>query len=126
MIFFKKAKRNKNENLVQTVSSRLNNFEPFGLLEKYSPISITELKLYSKLKESVPVIDAAISKIIRLVGIFKISFENENIENLLNKFLNNIQVNAYSSNIDSFINIYLNQLLTYGTAIGEVILNNTA
>lgn len=120
-------KKNNIEDLaVQTCLN--NNFSnsshPFDVIQKYKPLSIPEIKLYKSLREAVPIIDAAISKIIRLVGEFKIKCpDNIEIENLLNKFVNNIQVNSCERGINSFILSHLNQLLTYGTAVGEIVIN---
>ena len=108
---------------VQTVSTGSNVGHPFSIIENYSPRSEFEMKLYSTLKEAVPVIDAAISKIVRLVGDFKISCEDKEIEYEINKFMSNIQVNACGLGAGSFILTHLNQLLTYGTAVGEIVVN---
>lgn len=108
---------------VQTVSTGLNVSHPFSVIENYSPRADFEMKLYSTLKEAVPIIDAAISKIVRLVGDFKISCEDKDIEYEINKFMSNIQVNACGLGASSFILTHLNQLLTYGTAVGEIVVN---
>lgn len=84
----------------------------------------TERQLYEKLKNSVPVIDGAISKIVRLTGGFYVSTPNKKTEKMLNRFLENISVGGNMYGIHSFINLYLNQLLTYGTAVGEMVLND--
>ncbi len=97
---------------------------PFKIIEKYKPLSGAELKLYGTLKEAVPVIDAAISKIVRLMGEFKIKCEDEEAEYLINKFMQNIQVNTCGRGANSFILTHLNQLLTYGTAVGEMVINS--
>ena len=82
------------------------------------------MNLYSAIKEAIPVVDAAISKLVRLIGTFEIECENKDIEFKINKFLQNIKVGTCSTGIDSFIFTHLNQLLTYGTAIGEIIPNS--
>ncbi len=94
MEFFRRKKDKKAA--VQTVSTGLNVSHPFSVIENYSPRADFEMKLYSTLKEAVPIIDAAISKIVRLVGDFKISCEDKDIEYEINKFMSNIQVNAWS------------------------------
>ena len=68
-------------------------------------------------------IDAAISKIIRLTGDFKIVCEDEEVEKKINKFISNVQVNSCGRGIHHFISSHLSQLLTYGTAIGEIVLS---
>lgn len=121
MEFFR-SKKNKKA-AVQTVSSSLNKGHPFGVIENYSPKSDFEMNLYSTLKVAVPIIDAAISKIVRLVGDFSILCEDKDIEYEINKFMSNVQVNACGLGAGSFILTHLNQLLTYGTAIGEIVIN---
>ena len=42
--------------------------QPFGALDRYVPASGGELALYRSIREAVPIVDAAIWKLIRLVG----------------------------------------------------------
>ncbi|MDR1628260.1 MAG: serine/threonine protein phosphatase [Oscillospiraceae bacterium] len=121
MEFFR-SKKSK-EAAVQTVSSDLNVRHPFSAIENYNPLTGFEMKLYSTLKEAVPIIDAATSKIVRLVGDFRISCEDKDIEYEINKFMQGVQVNACGLGASSFILTHLNQLLTYGTAVGEIVVN---
>ena len=44
---------------------------PFGSLENYVPLLTPQTSLYRELREAVPVLDAAIYKIIRLTGGFR-------------------------------------------------------
>ena len=46
-----------------------------------------------------------------------------NIEILINKFISNVQVNSCEKGANYFILSHLNQLLTYGTAVGEIVIN---
>lgn len=108
---------------VQTVENTNVNSHPFSMLSHYRPLSDTEIKLYSTLKEAVPIIDAAISKIVRLVGEFSIKCEDREIEYMINKFITNVQINSCGQGVNSFITSHLNQLLTYGTAIGEIVID---
>lgn len=96
---------------------------PFSDVRNYSPINSYEKHLYRSLREAVPIIDAAIYKIIRLVGGFKVRCSDISTQNRLNDFLANVRVNSCGVGIDSFISTYLEQLLTYGTAVGEMVLN---
>ena len=41
---------------------------PFGLLGQYVPMRSGEIRLYRAVREAVPVVDAAIYKLIRMVG----------------------------------------------------------
>lgn len=78
-------------------------------------------QLYKTLRESVPIIDAAVCKLVRLTGSFKICCEDKEAENNINDFLRNIRVNSCGVGIENFLGIYLEQLLTYGTAVGEIV-----
>lgn len=128
MLDFLKTKKSKNLKIsdlaVQTCSSINNNSgHPFDEIQKYKPLTVPEIKLYRALREAVPIIDAAISKIIRLTGEFKIKSDNLELEYSLNKFIDNVQVNSCERGANSFILSHLNQLLTYGTAVGEIVIN---
>ncbi len=123
MEFFKK--KNQTKAAVQTAPAHFAPGHPFSILGKYNSLSSPEIKLYKTLREAVPIIDAAISKIIRLTGEFKIKCDNEDIEYKINKFISNVQVNSCGSGANNFILSHLNQLLTYGTAVGEVVINTS-
>ncbi len=110
------------ETIVQTVASKPPSLE-MPTIRGYRNMPGIFFDLYSSIRESVPIIDAAISKIVRLLGDFTVECEDKNIEDSLEYFLSRIQVNTCSRGINEFINAYLNQLLTYGTAIGEIILD---
>lgn len=122
MNFFKN-RRDKSTAAVQTVSPCTGEVHPFTPVRSYKPLSGMEIELYESLKEAVPIIDAAISKIVRLVGGFSIECSNSKVEPELNRFIENVQVNTCSQGASSFILTHLNQLITYGTAIGEMVVN---
>ena len=81
------------------------------------------MALFRSLREAIPVIDAAIYKIIRLIGSFNVSCENSYAEKLLADFLKNVNVGGTRQGIDAFISTFLEQLLTYGTAVAEMVTN---
>lgn len=123
MNFFKRKNRQNTNFAVQTISGENYSVHPFSDLRNYSPISHCEKHLYRSLREAVPIIDAAIYKIIRLVGGFKAKSDDISVQNKLNTFLGNIRVNSCEIGAESFIASYLEQLLTYGTSVGEIVLN---
>lgn len=94
---------------------------PFNLLDNYMPLSNTQTRLYKELREAVPILDAAIFKIIRLTGDFDIVCNNENNTRVINDFLKNVNVGGNQHGVSAFISTYLDQLLTYGTAVGEIV-----
>lgn len=122
MKFFKK--KADPEISVQTAISSKKRTHPFDIIDHYDPLSKFKINLYSAIKEAIPIIDAAISKLVRLIGTFTIECEDKEIELQINKFLQNVKVGSCSTGVDSFIFTHLNQLLTYGTAIGEIIPNS--
>ena len=121
MNLFKKKKQN--FPTVQIAPAHEQKKHPFSQIRNYKPDSTCELKLYKSIKEAVPIIDAAISKIIRLTGEFEIECENEDIQKEINNFIKNVHVNSCSIGANQFILSHLNQLLTYGTAVGEIVVN---
>ncbi len=82
-----------------------------------------ERQLYESLKNSVPVIDGAISKIVRLTGGFNVSCSDKKYEKQLSEFLAGVNVGGNLVGINAFTDMFLNQLLTYGTAVGEMVMN---
>ena len=125
MNFLKKLSlknKEKNEIPVEAVPSTFR-MHPFTELNNYSCYFENERRLYKTLRTAVPIIDAAINKTVRLIGNFTIKCSNEYIEKELNNFLRNIKVNSTSSGINSFLSLHFDELLTYGTAVGEIVLD---
>ena len=119
-LFNKRKKEDQTLPAVQTVSR--NNVYPFAEIDRYTPLMNGENRLYAALREAVPIVDAAIDKIVRLVGSFTVECGNKNVEQKINCFLQNVRSGGCLVGIDAFLNVYLNQLLTYGTAVGEIVL----
>lgn len=94
---------------------------PFRELDGYIPLSGPERRLYSSIREAVPIIDAAISKIVRLVGGFRVQCSDDDITARLQSFLSTVPVGASGKGINAFLDTYLDQLITYGTAVGEIV-----
>ena len=85
---------------------------PFSLLDSYTPLSTVQNSLYRELREAIPIIDAAIYKIIRLTGGFHIDCENKRCERELRRFLSEVKVGSGQQGIDFFMSVYFEQLLT--------------
>ncbi len=94
---------------------------PFSDLMGYAPLGGHEARLYEALREAVPIIDAALLKLVRLVGGFEVEAEDEAAQGELEDFLLNVKVGPLGKGIHAFISCYLDQLLTYGTAVGEIV-----
>lgn len=106
---------------VQTAVKGSAGVHPFTSLDRYSPKSVAELELYSTLREAVPVIDAAVCKLVRLVGGFELKAEDDRFQKPLEQFAQNVRVGAGGVSLNCFVSRYLDQLLTYGCAIGEIV-----
>lgn len=93
----------------------------------FSAVSLNpcQNRLYAALRDNVPIIDAAILKLLRLTGGFKVVCVDKGMQKSLEDFLRRIPVNGTSVGISAFIENYLDQLLTYGTAVGEVVTDNS-
>ena len=91
--------------------------------EFWSSHSLTkaERDLYTALRESVPIIDAAIGKIVRLTGSFDIVTADTAAQKIADDFVKNVGVNSTGAGLKGFVSAYLDSLLTYGEAVGEMI-----
>jgi len=94
---------------------------PFGMLDNYVPLAAPQMHLYYALREAVPVIDAAIFKIVRLTGGLEVKCKDAKAQAALSSFLRSVPVGGNQQGIDAFIAAYFEQLLTSGTAVGEIV-----
>ncbi|MDD5952717.1 MAG: serine/threonine protein phosphatase [Oscillospiraceae bacterium] len=106
---------------VQTAAPRRSD-SPFSALRLYGSDGAQERQLYTALREAIPVIDAAINKLVRLLGDFTVRCDNKAAQTALCSFLGSVPVNGCQTGITAFLNCYFSQLLTYGTAVGEMVL----
>ncbi len=97
---------------------------PYGLLGAGVPARAGASELYRLLREAVPIIDAAVMKTVRLLGSFDVFCEDEAAQSSLRHFLKTVPVGSLRSGIDAFLATYFEQLLTYGTAVGEMVITN--
>jgi len=93
----------------------------FGILDGYVPLSTPQSKLYYALREAVPVIDAAVFKIVRLASGFKVACADQKAQAALDRFLQSVPVGGNQRGMDAFVSSYFEQLLTCGTALGEIV-----
>lgn len=66
-------------------------------------------------------LDAAVGKLVRLSGGFTVKCANVETEQKLKSFLQNVPCGRGQYGIESFLGGYLDSLLTYGRAIGEMV-----
>lgn len=94
---------------------------PFGVLAGYVPLHGGEIALYRAIREAVPVVDAALMKIIRLVGGFSVACGDAAAQRQLAEFLRTVPVGRGQQGINAFLDQYLDSLLTCGRAVGEIV-----
>ncbi len=91
-----------------------------------TPLSGGEQRLYGTLRESVPLISAALEKTVRLIGTFYVDCPEASARRALDAFLKHVPVGTAQTGIQAFLSTYLDQMLTYGTAVGEILLRADA
>lgn len=94
---------------------------PFLEMARYQPLAPAEERLYESLREGIPLIDAGISKIVRLTGGFSVKTSRE-AQPLLDTFLEQVPSGANGRGLQYFLDGYLDHLLTFGNAVGEMVL----
>jgi len=94
---------------------------PFGMLDSYVPLGGGEVRLYRTIREAVPVVDAAILKLIRLTGGFTLACPDKKAERELNSFARTVNTGRGQRGLESFISEYLDSMITCGHAVGEIV-----
>ncbi len=79
-----------------------------------------ETELYKQIRFAVPILDAAIGKIVRLTGSFELRSSDPAMQKSLDHFVKNVPVGATMRSLQSFADIYLDSLLTFGNGLGEM------
>lgn len=82
-----------------------------------------EKELFDRLRYAVPVIDAAITKIVRLTGGFSLISPDARFQESLDRFCAEIPVGLHGRSVNCFADSFLDSLLTYGSAVGEIVLD---
>ena len=103
------------------LQSAVRSGHPFTVPEEQSAC---EVALYAGLRRAVPVIDAAIGKVVRLAGSFQLVAEDSRMQEQLDEFVRSVPVGLTGESLQSFADCYLDSLLTYGNALGEMLIDN--
>lgn len=96
---------------------------PFSLLAGYVPLGGGETRLYREIREAVPIVDAAITKLVRLTGGFCVKCGNARAEKELAAFIKNVDTGRGQRGLQSFLDCYLDSMITCGRAVGEIVPN---
>lgn len=103
------------------VQLRPGEHHPFQLIDGYRPLHQPEFGLYRSIREAVPVVDAAILKLIRLAGGLRVFCQDKGAEKALGEFLRTVPAGWNQRGIQAFLDSYLDSLLTCGRAVGEIV-----
>ncbi len=95
--------------------------QPFESLCNFFPSNINHPDLYRSLREAIPIIDTAIYKLVRLTGGFSVVSNNGKNQKQLDDFVRNVNVGGAGKGLQQFIDTYFEQLLTFGTSVGEIV-----
>ena len=118
MSIWKREKQGGGETAVQI---RESGRQPFGMLDGYVPLQNGEIDLYRSIREAVPVVDAAIGKLIRLTGGVQVHCADAAAQSGLDRFLRTVETGRGQRGIQSFLDCYLDSMLTCGRAVGEIV-----
>lgn len=95
----------------------------FGLQDAKCALGGADAAVYRAMREAVPVIDAAIGKLVRLTGGFTAACTDEKVEKELRRFLKTVPVGWGQYGMECFLQAYLDSFLTYGRAVGEMVVS---
>lgn len=114
--------RKKGKAPVGVVQTRRSGGAPFGGLGGYVPLGQGEMALYRAIRENVPILDAAVVKLVRLCGGVKVICTPEGQDGL-NRFLERVPTGWGQEGLQSFLDRYLDSMLVCGRAVGEIVLD---
>ena len=121
-LFGRKAKA---ERPKETGVAALQTSRRLGEWERGLPVPLRpgEAALYDGLREAVPIIEAALQKIVRLTAGFRLVCDDPRGQAFLDRFRKEVPAGSGSRGLDGFLSGYLMSLLTYGSAVGEMVLS---
>ncbi|MDY3225648.1 MAG: serine/threonine protein phosphatase [Candidatus Faecousia sp.] len=116
-----KRKKKESGGVAAVCQLRCGDTHPFGAMRGFVPLGGGEERVYREMREAIPVLDAAVGKMVRLCGGFQVKCANPEAQKKLNAFLEMMPCGRGQMGIESFLSGYLDSLLTYGRAVGELV-----
>ena len=105
------------------VQVRQGECHPFAMMEGYLPLQSGQVQLYRSIREAVPIVDAAIWKLVRLCGGVGVKSRDPAAQEKLERFWNNVDTGWGQRGVQSFLDRYLDDLFTCGQGLGEIVLD---
>jgi len=118
-----RRKKDKPTGTAAVCQLRNGNTHPFSSIRGYIPLGSGEERIYRQMREAIPVLDAAVGKLVRLSGGFDVKCPKGENTQKLQHFLRYVNCGRGQWGIDSFLTAYLDSLLTYGRAVGEMVVS---
>ncbi len=87
------------------------------------PVQFYTYDLFDKIRRTIPLIDSAICKIIRLISSFQVECTDSRQQERLTEFFRSVPVGLTGQSVYSFLDSYTDSLLVYGNAVGEIVLD---
>ena len=117
-------KRKQKETAVEVRAGQLRSTQgyPLGMLKGFAALGTGEDRVYRQMREAIPVLDAAVGKLVRLSSGFTVHCRSAAAQAKLERFLETVQTGHGQVGIDSFMAGYLDSLLTVGRAVGEIVM----
>ena len=116
-----KRKKKESGGVAAVCQLRSGSTHPFGAMKGFTPLGGTDEHIYREMREAIPVLDAAVGKMVRLCGGFTVQCRNREAQQRLEHFLHSVPCGRGQVGMDNFLAGYLDSLLTYGRAIGEMV-----
>lgn len=94
---------------------------PFTQLDGYAPLRHGEAALYRAVREAVPVVDAAVCKLVRLCGGVRVRCRDGRAQEGLDRFVRTVPIGRGQRGLQAFLDQYLDSMLTCGRGVGEIV-----
>lgn len=107
------------------VQMRETGAHPFGILQNAASLGGGSIAVYRAIRANIPIVDAAVGKIIRLCGGFRAECKNKTAAQELNRFLRTANTGRGQRGLQAFLDCYLDSMLTCGSAVGEIVTAGT-
>lgn len=115
-------KQRHREAVPPVVQVRRNEGHPFGVLDRYTPLGGSQVDLYRAIREGVPVVEAAVWKLVRLCGGVRPLCAQPSVQKELDDFWQGVNTGWGQRGMQAFLDRYLDDLFTCGHALGEIVL----
>ncbi len=117
-------KQKRREPPAPVVQVRREEGHPFRAVDRYVPLRTGEMALYRAIREGVPIVDAAIWKLVRLCGGVRVKCADRAAQAGLEEFFRTVDVGWGQRGVQAFLDRYLDDLFTCGHGLGEIVLTS--